>query len=203
MARNLRYYILLIIVLIGGLSIRVSVAAPNSFKLGVVDTHNVLQKYKKAQEANEVLQTAQDRLTTQLRDIQKEVETMEERLTKQKLFLPDPETATLETDINLKKQEFQRGLEVGQESIRAKEKELFEPILKEIEDLLQKVGKSEGYSLILEKRVVALYVDASYDLTERIIKLLNDQYEKDNPKNSKESTPPDKEIGKTEEKNDG
>ena len=58
---------------------------------------------------------------------------MDERLTKQKLFLPEPETESIQNDIRLKQQQYQRELEIGQESIAAKEKELVEPILKEID----------------------------------------------------------------------
>lgn len=203
MTRIQRFYLLLSVGLIGLFGLDFSAAAQNSFKLGVVDTQQVFENYEKSQEANGILQTAQDRLKNQLKDVQNEIETMEERLTKQKLFLDDPETETLENDIRLKRQEFQRDLEVGQESIVAKQKELVEPILKEIEDLLQKVGKSEGYSLILEKRLVTLYVDTKYDLTERVLKLLNDQYEKEKLKTSKKpSAPPKKDMAKGKEEDE-
>lgn len=202
MTRILKFYLLLSIILFGSFSLDFAATAENSFKLGVVDTQKVFENFKKAQEANEVLKTAQDRLTTQLKDIQKEIETMEERLTKQKLFLDDPETETLETDIRLKRQELQRELEIGQESILAKREELLEPLTKEIENLLQQIGESEGYSLILEKRLVTLYVDAKYDVTDRVLKLLNDQAEKGKPEDSKQSaTPPAKETAEEGEKN--
>jgi outer membrane protein len=202
MTRISRFYLLLGVALIGLFFLNFEVAAQNSFKLGVVDTQKVFENFRKAQEAIEILKTAENRLTNQLKDIQNEIKTMEERLTKQKLFLDNPETETLENDIRLKKQELQRELEIGQESILAKQKELFEPLTKAIEDLLQQIGKSEGYSLILEKRLVTLYVDAKYDLTERVLKLLNDQHDQEILKNSKQSsTPPEKETGKKGGKN--
>jgi len=190
MTRISRFYYRLGVVYIGLFILNFGVDAQNGFRLGVIDTQKVFQNYKKAQEANEILKTAQDRLTGQLKGIQNEIETMEERLTKQKLFLDDPETETLENDIRLKRQEFQRELEVGQESILAKREELLEPLTKEMEELIQQIGKSEGYSLILERRLVTLYVDEKYDLTERILKLLNDQYEKGKLKESKQLAAP-------------
>jgi outer membrane protein len=201
MTRILKFYLGLGLILFGLLSIGFSAAAEDSFKLGVVDTQRVFENFAKAQEANDILKTAQDRLTNQLKSIQQEIETMEERLTKQKLFLAAPETQTLEADIRLKRQELQRELEIGQESILAKREELLAPLTQDIESLLQQIGESEGYSLILEKRLVTLYVDPKYDLTERVLELLNDAYQKEKSTDAPQSTtPPETETGKEGEK---
>jgi outer membrane protein len=195
-------FILLSLVLIGVLSLLISSFSPaqNGFKLGVVDTQSVFENYKKAKEANDILKTAEDRLTDRLKRLQEEIATMEERLTKQKLFLDAPDTESLENDIRLKRQELQHDFKKGQEAIVEKQKELVEPILKEIEDLLKQIGESEGYSLILEKRLVTLYVDPQYDLTERVTKLLDDKHQKEQVKAQQSSTSPDKATAKEEAK---
>ena len=170
-----------------------SAAAQNQFKFGVVDTQKVFEGYKRAKTADEVLKTAEDKLRGQLEDVRAEIQTMEERLTKQKLFLDDPQTESIENDIRLKKQEYQRELQIGQESILAKQKELVEPILKEIETLITEIGKNGGYNLILEKRLVTLYVDPNYDLTESVLQTLNERYEEATP-----SEPSEKDAKKSE-----
>ena len=178
---------------IGIFAIAISAVAQNQFKLGVVDTQKVFEGYKSAKAADEVLKTAEDKLRAQLEDVGEQILTMEERLTKQKLFLEDPETESMEEDIRLKKQEYQRELEMGQQSILAKQKELVEPILKEIETLIKEIGKNGGYNLILEKRLVTLYVDPSYDLTESVTQTLNERYEETNS-----SEPSEKDAEKSE-----
>ena len=202
MTRIFKFYLGLSVILFGSFSLGFGAAAQNGFKLGVVDTQQVFEKFSKAQEANEILKTAEERLRSQLDGIQQEITTMEERLTKQKLFLDPPETETLQADIRIKRQELQRELEIGQEALLAKREELLAPLTQEIEGLLQQVGASEGYSLILEKRLVTLYVDPKYDLTERVVKLLNDAYEKEKSKDGQQSaTPPETETGKEGAKN--
>ena len=197
MTKILKFYLGLSIMLFGSFSLGYDAAADNNFKLGVVDTQGIFEKFTKAREANEILKTAQERLRSQLDDIQQEIGTMEERLTKQKLFLDAPETETLQADIRIKRQELQRELQIGQEALVAKETELLEPILEEIKTLIQQIGEGEGYSLILEKRLVTLYVDPKYDLTERVVKLLNDTYEAEKLKSAQQSaTPPEREPGK-------
>ena len=178
---------------IGIFVIAISAVAQNQFKLGVVDTQKVFEGYKAAKAADEVLKTAEDKLRAQLEDVREQILTMEERLTKQKLFLEDPETESIENDIRLKKQQYQRELEMGQQSILAKQKELVEPILNEIETLIKEIGKNGAYNLILEKRLVTLYVDPSYDLTESVTQTLNERYEETNS-----SEPSEKDAEKSE-----
>ena len=190
-----RISIVYVAVAIGTFVFAIGAVAQNQFKLGVVDTQKVFEGYKRAKAAEEVLKTAEDKLRAQLEDVGEEIRTMEERLTKQKLFLPDPETESIENDIRMRKQEYQRELEIGQESILAKQKELVEPILKEIETLIKEIGKDGGYNLILEKRLVTLYVDPSYDLTDTVIQTLNERYDEANPpkpseKNAEKSETP-------------
>ena len=202
MTRILKFYLGISLILFGSFSIGFGAAAENGFKLGVIDTQAVFENFIKAQKANDILKAAEERLRNQLNVIQQEITTMEERLTKQKLFLDAPETETLQTDISLKRQEFQRELEIGQESLLAKREELLAPLTQDIESLLQQIGESEGYSLILEKRLVTLYVDPKYDLTERVVKSLNDSHKKETSKDAQQSaTPPETDTGKEGENN--
>ena len=201
MTRILKFYLGFSVILFGSFCLGFGAAAENNFKLGVVDTQRVFENFTKAQAANEVLTNAQDKLTTQLKGIQQEIDTMEKRLEMQRLFIDAPETQKLEADISLKRQELQRELEIGQEAIIAKREELLAPLTQEIEALLLQVGESEGYSLILEKRLVTLYVDPKYDLTERVLKLLNDAHAKEQSEDTQQSTtPPQTETGKEGDK---
>ena len=197
MTRISKFYLGLSAILFGSFCLGFGAAAENNFKLGVVDTQRVFENFTKAQEANEVLRRAQDKLTDELKGLQQEIDTMVDRLEKQRLFIEAPETQRLETDIRLKGQELQQKLEKGQEQILAKREELLAPLTQEIEGLLQRVGESEGFSLILEKRLVTLYVDPKYDLTERVLKLLNDAHDKEKSKDAQQSMPlPETETGK-------
>ena len=84
MTRILKFYLGLSVILYGSFCLGFGAAAEDNFKLGVVDTQMVFENFTKAQEANEILKTAQDRLTNQLKAIQQEIDTMVERLEKQR-----------------------------------------------------------------------------------------------------------------------
>ena len=179
MIRSRKFILTLSIVSSGLFLLHFCAMAQNSFKIGVVDTQGVFESYKKSEKAIDVLKSAEKRLSDKLEGLREEIVGMEDSLTKQKLFLDEPATQTFEGDILRKKQEFQRELEVGQGALQEKQSELFQPILDEIQALIQQIGTSENYSLILEKRLVTLYVDPKHDLTDNVIKELNAGYEQE------------------------
>ena len=169
-------------ILLGLFLLVMAATAQNPFKFAVVDTQTVIESYKKAQDANEVLKTAEKNLRGDLEKRAESIIELEDKLAKQKLFLEETAVTALEQDILQRKQDYQRELQEGGKAITDKQKELLEPIIAEIEELIAEIGKNESYSLILDKRLVTLYVDEKYDLTQRIIDILNARVEQSEPK---------------------
>ena len=155
-----------------------SMVNAQDFKLGVINTQKVVENYNKAIEADTELKTLQDRLAGRLKKLEDEIVTMEERLTKQELFLDEDAVRSAKADIVRKQDEYRQKLQVGQESLMEKQKELLEPILQEVKDLIIQIGKQEKYSLILDKQA-AMFVESKYDLTDSLIQQLNEKYKKD------------------------
>jgi len=155
-----------------------SIVNAQDFKLGVINTQKVVENYNKAIEADTELKTLQDRLASRLKKLEDEIVTMEERLTKQELFLDEDAVRSAKADILRKQDEYRQKLKVGQESLMEKQKELLEPILQEVKDLIIQIGKQEKYSLILDKQA-AMFVESKYDLTDSLIQQLNEKYKKD------------------------
>ena len=150
-----------------------------TFKIGVVNTEEVLKGSAAATQASETLRAAGEKLQKKLEKIGQEIVTLQEKKTKTELFVEEAQTADLNNEILQKQQEYQREREVGQQALLEKERELLEPIYKSLEDLIIKVGKDDNYDIILEKRLITLYVKEKYDLTQRLIGLMNE-----NSKNS-------------------
>ena len=171
------------------------------FKIGVVDTQKVVDEYKKAKEVDGILRTAVERLRSELKDMDDELRQMQEKLDKQRLFLDDEQKdMQMRNEIRLKQEELQNRAKKGQDAIDEKRKELGEPIITEIEELIKNIGKEEGFSIILEKGLVTLYVEPKYDLTDRVLKILNDKYDKEHPEQKKETSTGGKEEKQAESK---
>lgn len=148
-----------------------------AFKIGVVNTEEVLKASAAAIKATETLRAAGERLQKKLEDIANKARTLQEKKAKTELFVEEAQTADLDKEILQTQQEHQRELEMGQRALVEKERELLEPIYKSLEDLIIKVGKDENYDIILEKRLITLYVKEEYDLTKRLIELMNENGE--------------------------
>lgn len=148
-----------------------------SFKIGVVNTQEVLEGSQKATDATEILQAASERLKSKLQQLGEDIGALQEKKAKTELFVEQAQTADLNNEIRLKQQEYQREVEVGQQALLEKEQELMEPIYNSLQELIVKVGESENFDIILEKRLITLYVKKDYDLTQQLIGLMNENSE--------------------------
>ncbi len=153
-----------------------------AFKIGVVNTEEVLKGSAAATKATDTLRAAGEKLQKKLERINGEIRTLQEKKAKTELFVEEAQTADLDQEILQKQQEFQREREIGQQALIDKERELLEPIYKNLEELIIKVGKDENYDIILEKRLITLYVKEKYDLTQRLIDLMNEDKKKNEEK---------------------
>ena len=146
-----------------------------SFKIGVVNTQIVLEGSKQATDATNILKAASERLKAKLDKLGEEIRTLQEKKAKTELFVERAQTADMDNEIRLKQQEYQREVEIGQQALLEKEQELMEPIYNSLQELIVKVGKSENFDIILEKRLITLYVKEDFDLTQRLIGLMNEE----------------------------
>ena len=170
-AREARLALLLIV--IAAFSFSTGSIGQEAFKIGVVNTEEVLQGSEAATKAAETLRAAGERLQKQLQEKADAVRTIQEQKAKTQLFVEDAQTADLDNQILQLQQEYQRDREIGQQALLDKERELLEPIYKSLEELIINVGKAENYDIILEKRLITLYVKDEYDLTKKFIELMN------------------------------
>lgn len=167
----------LLLIVIAAFSFSTGSIGQEAFKIGVVNTEEVLKGSEEATKAAETLRAAGERLQNKLQEIEKEARTIQEQITKTELFAEDAQTADLSNQLLQKQQEHQREREIGQRALLDKERELLEPIYKSLEELIIKVGKAENYDIILEKRLITLYVNEKYDLTKQFIDLMNENGE--------------------------
>ena len=168
-----RLTILLVVILAFGFS--TGSIGQESFKFGVVNTQVVLESSQKATEATEILQSASERLKTKLQGLADQIRTLQEKKAKTELFVEKAQTADMDNEIRIIQQEYQREVEIGQQALLEKEQELMEPIYNSLQELIVKVGESENFDIILEKRLITLYVSEKYDLTQRLIGLMNEE----------------------------
>jgi len=143
--------------------------------VAVIDTQRVFEEYTETQDAQATLDAAVKRLEEQGKLLDDDIRALEERLTKQRLFIEDDnKVREMENAIREKRAELQQLVMIGKEALVEKEVLLTEPILIEIRDTIRGLGEDEGYDILLEKRLVVLYHRDGMDLTDQIITALNE-----------------------------
>ena len=102
----------------------------------------------------------------------KEIEKLKSELQKQASALSSEAKKSKEDELEKLFRDYQRTVQDSQEEVKKKEGELSEAILKGVHELVDDIGKKEGYKIIIEKSL-ALYVNTDLDITADVIKRYN------------------------------
>jgi|GEM_PF-753793 len=154
-------------------------------KIAVVNTQEVFDKYLKTQEAQAKLNEEISKLEEQGKKMSEDLRTLQEKYDKQRIFIDDKKKEQeMLQQIEQKKAEIRQFIQSGQQQLDQKRQELTEPIIKEIDQVVQQIGKDEGFDLIVDK-IATLYVNPQIDITEKVIQILNRRYLKEHPEAAK------------------
>lgn len=148
-------------------------------KYAYVDLQKVLDQSEMAKEAKKNLKEKVDKLQRDLNSKQEELKKMREALEKQGLVLSAEAKADKEKKYQTKLRDFQLLYKDSQDEIMQKEQELKHKVLKDLIQIVQKVGKEQGYLMIFERAEGSLlYASETLDITEEIIKRANSPQKK-------------------------
>ena len=131
--------------------------ALNLSKAGVKAKNEIASQVKKYEEEFKAKQEGLQKLKTELE--------------KQAVLLSDSAKAQKERDFQQNVKELQRFQKDVKEELQQRDADATKRILNELFEILQKLGKDKGYSMIIEKNEGAvIYADESVDLTDELIK---------------------------------
>src|SRR3990167_2491633 len=147
--------------------------AADTSKIGYVDLARVFDEYQKTKEFDKSLETKgaskqsdRDKMVAEIKKLRDEAELLSAKAKDDKQAGIDEKIKSL--------QEYDRTTRDG---LRRERDGMVRDILKEIEVVIQDFGKSQGYSFIFNDRVL-VYKSEGSDLTNQVIKALNDSYAK-------------------------
>jgi|GEM_PF-2448819 len=168
-------------------------------KIGVVDLERISNKYEKWQKFQDELMDDEEKFNKELeakqQAVQKEMAKHEERL--RKLSPSSQEYFDVSEKIEELKFSYQQEQKRAYNAVKMKAEEMARELLSDIEKAVEGYGKQFGFTAIFRKEAVAveklswveirgyagrkfvLYADSGIDITEDIIKLLNEKYQKE------------------------
>ncbi len=152
-----------------------SVFVFSEVKIGVINAQEIMEKTKKGNQVQKKLESLQDTKRRQLQTKQQELEKLEKELNSPAL---NADTRARKTrQVQDKRIELQRMVEDAQNEMRQEsQKELFE-LQKEIMPLIQEIGRSKGFTLILDMTSSGIaYFDQAIDITAEVIKAVDAKF---------------------------
>ena len=169
--------------------------ASETLKVGYIDLQRVLLESEAGKRARADLESLERSKKTIMDEKVKAANKIEEELTKQSSVLSDEARKVKEDELERLQRDLQRLVSDARTELQKKENELTEAILKDIIDVVEMFGESEGYTIIFRSEVV-LYTKKDLELTDLLIKRFNESKNK-SKEGKKEAT---KEDSKSKEK---
>jgi outer membrane protein len=143
----------------------------DKIKIGVVNIQEFQKKSKKFETTRASLEKKFGSLQQKLDKERTALLALEEDFKKQKMMLSLDAQDDKKRELDRKRRYYKYLVEDITQQMKDAEIEATKNIGKALETTVQKIGKKEGYTLILEKRTLGLvYYNSTIDITDRVIK---------------------------------
>lgn len=152
----------------------VSLLAVNDLKIGYIDFQRVLNESDAGKKAKADLEVLVKSKQTTIDEKGKTIEKLKADLEKQASVLSADAKKSKEEELEKMLREYQRLVQDSQTEVKKRELELTDVIIKDIRQIVEKMGEEGGYTLIIEKTGgMVLYSKKDIDLTDAVIKKYN------------------------------
>lgn len=156
----------------GILAFSCSAGAADVAKIGIIDFQKVLTESEAGKSVQGRIQEKGREMEKNLMALGQEIETLSEQMSREAMVMSKEKREEKQREIEIKKYDFQSLQKKYQMEFRELESVEVEKLKNEIFSLAEKIGKKEGYLLILEK-TAAIYYPSSIDMTDVLIEEYN------------------------------
>jgi len=160
------------------LALSVSFAsAQERMKIGYIDVQRVIAESQSGKRAKERFQVQVKKAESDVQKERQDLERLKSDLDKKGPLLKEEERRSMEGDLQKRSVILQRTMNDYQQDLRQKESEIMSDILKEVEQIVNEVGKAEKFTLIFERSQI-IYSDQGIDITSKVIETYNSRVKK-------------------------
>ncbi len=141
-------------------------------KIGVVDLQRVLDQSNAGKKFNAEIKNQGKKMETELKEKGAEIEELRERMEREALVMSKEMREEKERDIRIRINDFKSLERKFKQDMQLLNRQFTKQIQEETIELIQEIGKTEGYLLVIEKTVV-LYAPNTVDITDQLIQKYN------------------------------
>jgi outer membrane protein len=163
----------IVLLLVIFLLMPISSRAADSMKLGSIDLQKVLNESETGKKAKSDLEALIKSKESAIEEKGKVIEKLKSEVEKQASVLSAEARKSKEDELEKLLRDYQRIVQDSQAEVKKKESELTDTILKDIRETVEKIGREEGYTVIIEKGLV-IYSDKNIDITDMALKKYNE-----------------------------
>lgn len=139
-------------------------------KFGYVDLQKAIQSTTTGKKAKAELEAEFNKRKKDMEAKQADIKKMNEDLEKKKGVLSDEAMQKKQAEIQEEMMKLQELYGKNQMEIQKKQNELTNPILEKMKNVLDKIAKNDGYSVIFEKNEQSvLWIKSEYNLTDKLV----------------------------------
>ncbi len=155
-------------------------AASQDLKIGIISIQGIIDSAKVGQDARKVLEAKKSELEPKFIGEQESLQAQATEIEKKSTVWSKEVRAEKERNYQKSLREYQLKVEDAQYEMKQLEKKVLDPIFKEMEVVINEVGKKKGLSLIFEKSQSKglLFADEGLDISEIVRKELDEKMAK-------------------------
>jgi len=142
-------------------------------KFAYVDLSRIFSEYGKTKEYDKNLSDKENAYSQEREKKVNEVKQFQDKMN----LLSDKEKETKKADMETKVKALQDFDRQKQTDLRKEQDEKMKEILQDIQETVKKYSEKEGYTFVFNDRVL-VYQNKAYDITDKIVDLLNKGYKK-------------------------
>jgi outer membrane protein len=146
-------------------------------QMGFINSERIFAEFSGTKQAQAEFNADVETWTQELEGRKQELEKLFEEYENQSLILSEPRRREREEELQRKRSEldaFQREIWGPNGRIAQRNEQLTRPIIEKMNEVLQRIGREEGFSVIFDAADGnVVYVDRALDLTDRVLEELN------------------------------
>ena len=149
-----------------------SLFAADVAKIGVIDLQKLLATSNAGKAIQAELKKQKDKMENDLKQKGTEIEKISKRLERESMVMSKEMREEKEREQRIKINDFKTLQKKYRTDLQKLEAQLMNQLQNDLKELVESIGKKEGYLLIVNKHIV-LYSPGSIDITNKLIKQLN------------------------------
>lgn len=160
-------------------AVGLSAQAEKAMNIAVIDMQRTLSQVKQGKSAQARLKKEVENKQKDLEKKRQDFEKKAKDFQKQSLVMGDKARAEKQQKLQQEMMTLQREAQQAQMKFQARDKELSQPIVKNIQEIVEAYSKEKGYTLVLgANEAGVIYVDKKDNITDEIIKRYDAKFKK-------------------------